>query len=68
MVMDGGHQEDAFTRESEIRHLNDHRERFDHEDAPHDEEQEFMPNQHRNRAQRAAKGEGFDISNEEMFG
>ena len=53
--MDRRHAEDAPAGELERRHLRDDRKRFHHEEAAHDEQNDFLPHDHGDRPERGAE-------------
>ncbi|MNY79005.1 hypothetical protein D3C86_2194680 [compost metagenome] len=71
-MMQRRHAEDASTcsitslRVLEPRHLDHHRQGFDHEDTAHDEQHDLLAHDDRDRAQSAAQRECADIAHEDL--
>jgi len=68
VVVDRGHQEHALAGALEIEHLDDDRERLDHEEPADDAENELVLGGHRDRPERAAKRERAGIAHEHRRG
>ena len=57
MVVDRRHQEHPPPRALEVKHLDDHRKRLDHEEPAHDRQHDLVLGDDRHSAQRAADGQ-----------
>src|SRR6266550_6814343 len=68
MVMDGRHLEDALAGELEGGDLDDHRQRFDDEDAADDRQEQLLLDQDRDRAECAAERQRSHIAHEDVGG
>jgi hypothetical protein len=62
------HLEDTLARQLERGHLDDHRHRFEHEDAADDRQQQFLLDEDRDRAERAAERQRSHIAHEDVGG
>src|SRR5579863_7109425 len=66
MVMDGGHFEDAFLAQLVRPDLQDHRERFEHEDAADERQKQLLLDDDGDGADRAAQGQGSYVAHEDF--
>src|SRR6266849_6508302 len=66
VMVDGRHAEDALAPEPVGDHLSDHRERLDHEHAPHQEEHQLLAGDERDHAERRAERERADVAHEHL--
>ncbi len=64
MMVNGCHQEDPFPSRFERHDLEDDRNRLDHEDAAHQEQQQLVFADHRDGPQRRAQRQGAHIAHE----
>ena len=60
------HAKHALAGQLERRHLNHHRQCFDHKYATHDDEHDLLPADHRNQTQRAAERQCADVAHEDF--
>ena len=68
VMMDRRHAEDALAGELERGHLQDHRDRLDHEDAAHDEQHDLLRTITAIDAERGAERERADVAHEHLRG
>ena len=55
-------------RQTEVSRLNHHRERFNHKDAAHDGQNNFLTRDHRDGPQGAAQGQSTHVAHEDLRG
>ena len=68
VVVQRRHAKHALARQLERRHLHDHRERFEHEHAADEHQQQFLLDQDGHGAERAAKRQRPDVAHEDLRG
>src|SRR3990167_840689 len=68
VVMDRRHAEHALAGQLEGGDLNHHRQGLHDEHAAHDEQDDFLADDHRNGAQRGAQRQGADVTHKDLCG